>query len=173
MKHIKHTIKLLLKRPIFWACIALGLWVTVHTAQSIQTSQQTSTSPSEGISPLIGGATLAYIPPEIGPIRPLDESLEAWLDKLVTYENCPIKGIVDTNGKKSYGAFCYQEGTYLHFVKKYNLMPYAEEGELLNNLSDYSTQRKLTRLIVTNEPNGYKHWLTSTVIRKGLGLPPL
>ena len=28
--------------------------------------------------------------------------LEVWLDKLVTYENCPWNGVVDSNGVKKY-----------------------------------------------------------------------
>lgn len=52
MKHIKHTIKLLLKRPVFWACLALGIWA--FFIPNAKSDLQTSTSPEQGVLPLYG-----------------------------------------------------------------------------------------------------------------------
>lgn len=102
------------------------------------------------------------------------DPLEAWLDRLITYENCPWNGVWD-NKSYSYGPYCYKEGTYLDFMRRFadKCMPFAEENEWLNNLSDLNTQRCLTRAVILADKDAYKHWLTSTVIRKGLGKPPV
>ena len=136
---------------------------------------------------LIYGAILTYtsdrtlIQPQITQETPKSPQngdfavLEAWLDKLVTYENCPPEGIIDSNGFRSYGAYCYQQATFADFMSRFAqiCMPYAEENEWLNNLSDYHTQRCLTKNIILADKNAYEHWLTSTVIKKGLGKPPI
>lgn len=99
--------------------------------------------------------------------RPMEE----YLDKLRDMESCSEQGTPDM-GSPSFGAYCYKTGTYLLFVRKYKLLPNMEDGELINNLSDYRTQRELTRLILAYEPNGARNWYTSIFVR-GLGLPPL
>lgn len=110
------------------------------------------------------------LPVEVGQPNQLEvKAIDLWLDRLEKNENCPFDGIIDSNGKKSYGAFCFQEATYLLFVKKYNLMPYAEEYELLNNLSDYDTQRQLAKLMI--QDGGWRHWHTS--VTKKIGMPPI
>ena len=152
---------------VFLAIIGIigFLWLT----NSFKIAHSEPLAPHEGDFALEGDTAL------IGAYNANNEALERWLDKLITYENCPIDGIVDTNGYKSYGPFCYQRATYLDFMSKYGqiCMPYAEEGEWLNNLSDHHTQRCLTKNVILVDKNAYKHWFTSTVIREGLGLPPI
>lgn len=131
--------------------------------------------PAMEVSPLKGDARLALGSPETQPKLSQDQRLEAWLDKLIVYENCPSQGIIDSNSLRSYGPYCYQKATYLFFMEDFGhiCMPYAERSEWVNNLSDRTTQRCLTRLKILSDPNAYKHWLTSTVIRNGLGKPPI
>lgn len=108
------------------------------------------------------------------PIKGENTLLEVWLDKLVLFENCPFNGIIDNNGLRSYGPYCYQELTFLDFMARFpECMPFAEKAEWLNNLADYDTQRCLTKKVVLADKNAYRHWYTSTVLRKGLGLPPI
>lgn len=108
---------------------------------------------------------------------------EAWLDELGDKENCPTTGLLDRNNKKSYGRYCFQRDTFLEALKKYreeyNLLPYSEEDELLNWLSDESFQRELVKIIIreeTNlvggEPRYSYHWYTS-IHKRGLGLAPV
>ena len=105
--------------------------------------------------------------------------LEYWLDKLGEMENCPTTGMVDSNGKKSYGKFCFQKDTFLGTVKKYreeyNLLPYAEEQEFFNWIADEQFQRELVKIIIKEEkdlvggkPRYSYHWYT-TIWKRGLG----
>ena len=96
--------------------------------------------------------------------------LEGYLDRLSSMENCG-EGIIDRNGLVSKGDLCFQKATYLYFVKKYEIYPYAEEQELLNNWGDSWTQREIARRMIEEEVTQLeKHWYTSVVVRK-LGLP--
>ena len=106
-----------------------------------------------------------------------------WLDKLGEMENCPTTGLLDSNGKKSYGKYCFQKDTFIEAVNKYreeyDLLPYAEEAEFGNWLSDEKFQRKLVEIIVLEEQDlikglprySYK-WYT-TIHKRGLGLAPI
>ena len=100
-------------------------------------------------------------------------SQKEWLDELSQYENCPTIGMVDSNGKKSYGDYCYQEDTFIRLVKKYRekyeLIPYAEDQEIFNFISDNSFQRKLTEIVLLEESDKTitNMWFTTIKI-KGL-----
>jgi hypothetical protein len=72
-------------------------------------------------------------------------AVNIWLNNLELYENCPINGIIDTNGKISAGPLCYQDSTFISFVKKYNLLPNAEDQEILNMRGDRELQFKASR----------------------------
>lgn len=112
--------------------------------------------------------------PIIDPKIAYNEAFEVWLDKLESYENCPSRGIIDSNNLRSYGPLCYQKATYLGYMRIFGsqVMPYAEEGEWLNNLSDRHTQRELTKLIIENDYSAWRNWWTSHVIRK-MPKPPV
>lgn len=106
-------------------------------------------------------------------IRPSQaDPLEEWIDTLGAHENCPPQGIVDTNGKMSYGRWCYQFDTFKKFVRQFNLLPNTEDDELMNWIGDDSFQRRLTVLVFKDSLGNWKHW-KNTVERKDVGMPPL
>lgn len=94
-------------------------------------------------------------------------AINIWLNKLVPYENCPVNGIIDTNGKLSAGSLCYQDATFISFVKKYNLLPNAEEHEILNMRGDRELQFKASREALMESLNNVDHWRTS--VKRGAG----
>lgn len=108
--------------------------------------------------------------------RAPENPMEMWLDALQSHENCPLDGIVDSNGLRSFGAFCYQMNTFIPKMQDYRseLAPDAEDDELLNFL-DSESERRLTRVILRDHPEEYWRWCTTvrgTKKRKGIGLPP-
>lgn len=78
--------------------------------------------------------------------------------------------MVDSNGQLSYGRFCYQAGTFIVFVKKFNLMPGAEDAEIMNMIGDEAFERSLTVLEFRHDPRAWWHW--QTTVGK-IGMPPL
>lgn len=100
--------------------------------------------------------------------------LEEWIDKLEKFEceGCisPYRRI-DSNGLYSYGCFQFQEETFREQVRKYNLAPYADYGEIMNFIYDCDFQKRLTKIMLEDNYQNYLHWKTSVLIR-GLGLPP-
>ena len=109
--------------------------------------------------------------PRIEVVRlPNQSPLEKWVDKLGTKEKCPAEGIIDSNGLRSYGYWCYQSRTFVWFVQRTEMMPGATEKEILSKLSDYNTQRELTIRILELDPSAWTHWKTSV---KKIGKPPL
>lgn len=97
-------------------------------------------------------------------------ALEHWLDELKLHEHCPDAGIVDSNGRLSYGPYCYQAATFKRYVRQFNLLPTTEDAELMNLIADPAIQRTLTSLIITKVPGGWQNWYTS--VRK-IGKPPI
>ena len=96
--------------------------------------------------------------------------LDRWLVKLSKNENCPIEGIIDSNGLRSYGKFCYQLDTFKRYIRKHNLLPYTPDDELLNMISDEDLQWRLTKMMILDDYNNWKHW--RNVVEKKIGLPP-
>ena len=82
------------------------------------------------------------------------------LDKLAFCESSgdPTREVLDTNGKMSRGIYQYQEETFKRYVKKYGLLPYAEDDEIMNFIYDAEFQRELTSLVL-EEKNGFRNWL--------------
>lgn len=106
------------------------------------------------------------------PLKPIQhDTLTIWLSKLAQHENCPPQGIIDSNNLRSSGIFCYQDSTFIQFVKKYKLMPQAEDKEILNMIGDISFQEKLTRMVFEDNPANWVHWYNS-VTYGGFGKPP-
>jgi len=99
-----------------------------------------------------------------------NSELIEWIKKLGENENCPTDGLIDTNGLRSYGRFCYQEQTFKTFVRKYNLLPNAEETEYMNFIGDEDVQMALTILVFRDSLSNWTHW-QNTVLR--IGMPPI
>ena len=100
----------------------------------------------------------------------LKEPLLGWLVLLERNENCPFDGILDTNGEKSYGPFCYQEKTFLLFVRKYKLLPNTEDKEVINMIGDRDFQWLLTSMVFQDSLDHWIHWRTTAT--KKIGMPP-
>ena len=105
---------------------------------------------------------------------PESPELKEWLDSLGKMENCPSTGMIDSNNKKSYSLFCFQEDTFVHFVERYDMLPNLkeEEQEIMNWISDPSFQREVVKKMIAENPKNALHWRTS-VVKKKLGLPPI
>jgi len=97
------------------------------------------------------------------------DALDIWIDKLEKEEGCPDVGLVDSNGKLSYGPLCFQGETFVAYAKKYNLIPQAEPAELMNFVSDEYYQKKLARLMVEENYENWRHWFNSS---NRMGYPP-
>lgn len=89
--------------------------------------------------------------------------MEAWLTALRKHENCPPEGIIDSNGLRSYGPYCFQAATFAMFKKQFAPTSTA-------SIADPAFGRWLTMEIVTKVPNGALNWATSV---RRIGLPPL
>lgn len=89
------------------------------------------------------------------------DNLAQWINKLATYENCSIEGIRDNNGLKSFSCLCFQEETFIRQVKKYNLLPYAEDKEILNMIGNCDFQKELAYKMIKDNPENIWHWKTS------------
>lgn len=77
-------------------------------------------------------------------------------------------GDIKHTGEPSIGCLQYQPKTWVEQIKKYNLLPNAEENEYMNYINDCELQQRLTWLILKNEKEGWKRWGTSFVL---LNLP--
>lgn len=99
------------------------------------------------------------------------DELDLWIDKLVEYESCPVEGMIDRNRKMSYGCLCFQETTFEVYTRLYNLLPEAEDQELINMIGDCEFQKMLVRKMIEDNYNNWTHWYAS-VVKRGLGKPP-
>jgi len=106
---------------------------------------------------------------EIVEARDKEERMNALLDRLMTCESGGRHDIVivDTNGKKSYGHFQFQESTWIELIGRYGLLPNAEPNEYMNFIMDASLQRTVTRLALEDGES----WRWSNCVKK-IGEPP-
>ena len=104
-----------------------------------------------------------------------NKGIVEWVSELAKMENCDPLGTMDSDKTLSYGKYCYKPSTFLHFVRKYGLLPEAEDQEVQNWINDNEFQDRLTLLIIENEPESWTHWRNSVLVykgREGIGLPP-
>jgi hypothetical protein len=97
-----------------------------------------------------------------------DTKYDAWIDTLEQNEGCPVNGIIDSNGIKSYGPACFQMQTFKEQVRKYQLVPYANDNELYNWISDEPLQRRLIKLMLAENINNAYKWANTI---KKIGMP--
>jgi hypothetical protein len=100
-----------------------------------------------------------------------ETAIVEWVDEIAKYENCG-SGIIDTNGRKSFGDLCFQETTFRTYVKKYNLLPQCEEAEIMNWITDGDFQRELAYRMIDEDIENWRHWYTTVAIKK-VGLPQM
>lgn len=110
------------------------------------------------------------IPEESG----IRDPLYTWLDALEEYEclGCGENySRVDVNGLRSYGCLQFQEQTFKAFVRRYDLLPYAETAEIMNMIYDCDFQKIVAHRMIQENDDAWSHWYTSVELR-GLGKPP-
>ena len=92
------------------------------------------------------------------------ERLDEWLIKLSEKENCG-RGIIDTNGRWSRGAFCFQDATYKKYSKELGV----------------TDQFGLARAMIIDDYDNWTHWRCSVkpsskcpayTFKEPIGLPP-
>jgi hypothetical protein len=66
--------------------------------------------------------------------------------------------VIDTNGKKSCGVLQYQLSTYKSFIKRYKLLPEAEDHEIENMWLDPDMQRLVTYKALEEDTKNLSHW---------------
>ena len=105
------------------------------------------------------------------------DMLDLWLDRLADFEcqNCPDNfRHLDKNNLYSYGCLQFQKNTFYAEVRRYKLLPFTEDAELMNWIYDCQFQKSLARYMI--QAGGFasarSHWYTSVVLR-GLGYPPV
>jgi hypothetical protein len=91
----------------------------------------------------------------------IDLPLAHWLNLLGKNENCPENGIIDSNGLRSYGQYCFQLATFTRYSKKFGLA---------GQITDNDFQRTLV-IKILQEPAGWQNWYTT--ITQKIGLPPI
>jgi hypothetical protein len=98
------------------------------------------------------------------------DSLDLWLDKLAFCESggSTTIEIIDSNKQFSRGAFMFQDNTFIPAVKKLNLLPEAEDKEILNFVYDYEFAKKVARILIKNGED----WRWKNCVRK-IGKPPI
>lgn len=93
-----------------------------------------------------------------------DRDMNAWLDRLEVDESGrnPLRVVLDSNNKYSYGCLQYQMETFISMSKKYGL-----PGEMM----DCNLQRKITKAMIKDDYKNWRHWYNS-VTKKTAGYPP-
>lgn len=86
------------------------------------------------------------------------DSLCYFLNKLAFCEssNNPLAINPDDKGSPSFGLFQYKEKTWEYKIRKYDLLPYATDAELMNFIFDEGLQTYLTKRILKD--GGWRHW---------------
>lgn len=101
-------------------------------------------------------------------------SIEIWVRGLVRYEceGCPPNyRRVDTNGYYSYGCLQFQRRTFITEAKRFDLLPDAEEAELMNHIYSCDFQQLLAKKMIERNYGDWRHWFYSVIVR-GYGKPP-
>jgi len=96
------------------------------------------------------------------------DALDIWIEHLAKHEGCSPTGTPDM-GSLSYGDLCFKKGTFVGFVKQFNLLPQCEGDEVMNWIGDGQFQRKLAKMMIEDKYSNWQHWRTTV---KKIGLPP-
>lgn len=97
--------------------------------------------------------------------------LGVWIDKLIDLESegkTNLK-ILDLNGLHSFGCLQFQMGTFREFGLKYKF--FSEDDDLNKLIFDCKLQKEIAQRMIRDNPENWKKWYTSVVVR-GLGFPP-
>jgi hypothetical protein len=97
------------------------------------------------------------------------DKLDIWIDDLEKYEldksfsrdYCKI----DVDGVEVCGCLQYKFTTFIDDNEKYEVFENPTE-----KYKDCRSQKRLAKITLQNEPNGWRRWMTS--VKRGLGYPP-
>ena len=94
-----------------------------------------------------------------------------WLEKLIALESEGKNNakVLDRNGLHSFGCLQFQMPTFQEYGLKYKL--FSEDDDLSNLIYDCDLQKKMAKQMIKENPENWKKWYTSVVVR-GLGFPP-
>jgi len=141
-----------------WVVLAVSL-LLVLLASPKQTDSSITQPPA--------GIPSKPIHQQITKKEPQKDSLSIWIDKLATKEKCPVKGIIDSNHKMSYGCLCFQKETFIRQSRLY-LMPHATNEEILSRIGSCQFQKKLAYEMISHDKAKIYHWKLSV---KKIGEP--
>ena len=99
------------------------------------------------------------------------KNVNLWIEKLSIVEsgnNASIR-ILDSNQKYSTGCLQFQDATFLTYVRRYKMLPSAEDDEVMNYLYDCDFQKLLGTMMILENFNNWQHWFNST---NKIGYPP-
>ena len=108
--------------------------------------------------------TSTEVSPRLEASRPetvLNQKLQLNIEKLIECESGGNEGAVNhedalITGSPSVGVLQFQESTFVHYAKLYNLFPNAEESELENLWPGRDAQIKVATKML--EDGLYGHW---------------
>lgn len=88
------------------------------------------------------------------------DKLGALIDQLAMCESGGLATAVNPfdGGSHSRGVLQFKDSTLIHYTKRYNLLPEAEDAEILNFIFDADYQKKLARLMLDENINNWRHW---------------
>ena len=108
------------------------------------------------------------LPPQINATSTIQvpDKIDSVIDGLIKCESGGNPLAVGDSGKAR-GILQFWPGTFLTQMKKYKLLPDAEDKEIMNFYTDSDMQRRLARKMLEDDMNNLRHW---TNCGKRLGL---
>lgn len=102
--------------------------------------------------------------PQLSSEERYEIALKQWVNKVIEKESEGDTNveIIDTNGKWSRGCLQFQDSTWNSYTKKYGLSGSPKDCELA---------KQVAIAMIQDNHNLWRSWYT-TVIKKGVGLPP-
>ena len=97
------------------------------------------------------------------------DELGMLVDKLAMCESGGLATAVNPfdGGSHSRGTLQFKDSTFILYSKRYNLLPEAEDDEILNFIFDADYQKQLARLMLDENINNWRHWVNCS---KKIGL---
>ena len=145
---------------------------TALTTTPVATLNVTPAADSYSLSQAEVKARVNVVGPKSAMKPKSPDILDIWINELIEKESNNRTGvkILDVNGRHSYGCLQFQYGTLASYAGRYGLLDEGAPIEPL--LYDCAFQKMLTKRMIQENPDNWKHWFTSVIV-KGLGLPPV
>jgi len=93
------------------------------------------------------------------------DTLSPLIDKLAMCESGgkPEALNADDGGSRSSGILQFKDSTFLHYAKRYEMFPFAEDAEIINFLTDPDQQKKMATLMLKENPENWRHWVNCSL----------